>query len=561
VDRGGAEAAGEIPATLSDLLTARLDRLGSARAVAQLASVLGREFSRSLLAVVSTGELSDLDDAIAHLEEQDVLQGTQLVPEPRFMFSHALVQQAAYDSLLLRNRRELHSRVAAALLAEREPRPELIAHHWTEAGRPAEALELWREAATQSLARSAYVEGAAHLESAIAALLAQESSLERNQIELELQLILHRALQMGQGFASQRTSAAIERARELSESIGDSDQRVSVLKGIWSTTQNTGDIGTAAKVAEEIRRAAESSNDTAHLLDAHLVNAGSNYTLSDMVGTLEHARDFIRLSADSPPTTLGFSEHLAHLYAALASLYLGLEDSFDEHIAAMVRELDRGKEDVFSTLLRTNNLSIVRMIARDLVSVVELTDQLSELAERFNLPFFGAWADIFGGWAQTLVTGEPDGSDRVRAGIDSHLAQQQFLNLNHSFGLLAECQARLGRVEVALGTVDRALGFVDGACQLNHTSDLHRLRAELLARAGASADKVESAYAAALELARRADLLLLEVRIATSRASWLFDQGRANDARAVLTPTLVDAFSERVADGRQARVVAAKIRN
>ncbi|HSA79697.1 MAG TPA: AAA family ATPase, partial [Geminicoccaceae bacterium] len=226
-----------IPESLQDSLTARLDRLGRAKEVAQIAAVIGREFSHELLAAVAPLAEAELQAALARLIEMELVFRRGEPPEAVYTFKHALVQDTAYRAVLRERRDELHARIARTLAADfpevLENNPELIAYHCTEAGLDEEAVEFWREAGELALARSAAKEAAAHLSSALEVLAKFPEGPHRNRTELGLQTSLGGALIAARSFAAPETGRAFERAWQLCRDQDAGAEQMPALFGRW----------------------------------------------------------------------------------------------------------------------------------------------------------------------------------------------------------------------------------------------------------------------------------------------------------------------------------------
>ena len=223
VVEAGGDAAAAIPVTLQDSLLARLDRLSSAKEVAQRAAVLGREFSYALLAAVAGMDAGALQQGLARLVEAELVFVRGEPPEATYTFKHALVQEAAYESLLKRTRQQLHSRVVDVLVAEFAERaaaaPEEVARHAELAGRIDDAITYHQRAGEQAQARSANEEAIAYFRKAIALLATLPAAPQRDARELDLHLALGPSLMAARGYAHDETGAAFERALSLAESL------------------------------------------------------------------------------------------------------------------------------------------------------------------------------------------------------------------------------------------------------------------------------------------------------------------------------------------------------
>ena len=221
---GVAESTAVIPATLQDSLMARLDRLESAKEIAQIGACIGREFSYPLIAAVVRRDHSGLDDALTRLVDAELLYRYGRPPDATYSFKHALVQETAYQSLLKSSRQPIHGRIADALQTQFveivEAEPELLAHHYTEAGRIKQAISCWQEAGRRAVQRSANVEAIGHFTKALDVLRTLSDSLERNQQELRVQVALAVPLAATTGFASAEMEQVYTRARELCGQVG-----------------------------------------------------------------------------------------------------------------------------------------------------------------------------------------------------------------------------------------------------------------------------------------------------------------------------------------------------
>ena len=225
-----------IPATLHDSLMARLDRLAPVREVAQIGAVIGRTFSHELLAAVAPLPESELGDALTKLIDAELIFCRGALPEATYSFKHALVQDAAYQSLLKSRRQQLHAQIAEAM-ETRFPeaihaQPEVIAHHFTQAGVVEKALRYWKQAGQLEMARSATAEAIAHLNSGLQILLSLPENVQRDRQELAIQLAMGSAFVAAYGFAAPQTGQAYERAREICERLGDTEALFPVLYGL-----------------------------------------------------------------------------------------------------------------------------------------------------------------------------------------------------------------------------------------------------------------------------------------------------------------------------------------
>jgi predicted ATPase len=262
-----------IPSTLHDSLMARLDRLSTARELVQLGAVLGREFAYELLQAVSPVDEMTLQQGLAQLVEAELVYQRGLPPRSRYIFKHALIQDAAYQSLLKSTRQQYHQRIAY-VLAEQFPeivetQPELVAHHYTEAGLSEAALPYWQRAGQQATQRSAHVEAITHLTRGLALLSILPDTPECARYELSLPVALGVPLQATKGYAAPERRQAYARAWELCQQVGEPSQRFLVLFGLWQCYALGAEWQTARETGEHLLSLAQYQHDPALLLEAY----------------------------------------------------------------------------------------------------------------------------------------------------------------------------------------------------------------------------------------------------------------------------------------------------
>ncbi len=254
-----------IPTTLHDSLMARLDRLATVKSLAQLGATLGREFSYELLQAVSPWDEGTLQHGLQQLVEAEFLYQQGLPPQATYLFKHALIQDAAYQSLLRSTRQQYHQRIAQVLEARFpatvETQPELVAHHYTEAGLLTQALPYWQQAGQQAVERSAHIEAISHFTKGLELLKLLPDTPARTQHELDFQIMLGPALMVTQGFTNPAVERIYTRARTLSQQIGESPQLFLALWGLWRFYVGRGELQTARELGEQLLALAEGGQD------------------------------------------------------------------------------------------------------------------------------------------------------------------------------------------------------------------------------------------------------------------------------------------------------------
>ena len=267
-----------IPATLHDSLMARLDRLGPAKEVAQIGAILGREFSYELLHAVAPVEETTLQHALTQLVEAELLYQHGLSPQTRYIFKHALVQDVAYQSLLKSTRQQYHRKIAQVLEEQfgetKEAQPELLAHHYTEAGLIAQAIPFWQRAGQRASQHSANAEAISHLTKGLELLKTLPDTPERVQQELTLQVPLGVALMAVKSWAAPEVERTYARAREICQQIGETPQLFPVLWGLWAFYVVRAEFKTARELGEQCLRLAQSMQDPTLLVGAHYALGG-----------------------------------------------------------------------------------------------------------------------------------------------------------------------------------------------------------------------------------------------------------------------------------------------
>jgi class 3 adenylate cyclase/tetratricopeptide (TPR) repeat protein len=324
-----------IPATLHDSLMARLDRLATVKAMAQLGATLGREFAYELLQAVSPWDEGTLRQGLHQLVAAEFLYQQGLPPQAMYRFKHALIQEAAYQSLLRSTRQQHHLRIAQVLEARFpelcETQSELLAQHYTEAGIHAQALPYWQRAGQRAIERSASLEAVAHLTQGLAALTTLPDTPKRAQQELVVQTTLGSALIATKGFAAPEVLRTYDRARELCHQVGETPQLFQVLRGLWFFYLMRMELQTARELGEHLHTLAQQVGDPALRLEAHYALGNTLNFLGELAVAQAHFAQGITLDdrrqhrSHAVPSELDFGV-ACRAYAALSLWLLGCPD-------------------------------------------------------------------------------------------------------------------------------------------------------------------------------------------------------------------------------------------
>jgi tetratricopeptide (TPR) repeat protein len=532
-DAAGRFAQSEVPATLQDLLTARLDRLGPARRIAQIGAAIGREFSYRLLEEIAGSTAPDLGEALARLTDAELLYARGFPPDATYVFKHALIRDAAYGTLLKSRRRELHVAIARAL-ADRFPdtvetMPELLAHHFTEAGELETAWRQWQRAGELAVARSALLEAAGHFTTALELLGTLPDTQGRVQQALNLQVLLGQALAATRGYGARDVTDAFARARELARQAGGTPELLSVLFGLWTSIAGQGELGVARSLADELLVVAERAGMRTEMVWGHLAHGVNHYSLGELTAAREHLtqvvvlyREVERPASPSDPGVMALS------YATVNSWTLGLVDEARERSRESL-ELAQQLRNPLAVAWARFFTGALHVFLREPRHALEHVDPLIALSAEHGFALFVGLATIVRGAALSEDGRHDEGLAELRTGLDVYRTTGQRVSHRLYLCWLAQAYAAAGAVEEAAATVHEALGMPTD--ERLFEPELHRLRAELLARQNGAPTTVEASFREAIELARRQAARSLELRAATSYARWLQLGGRGDEGR------------------------------
>jgi len=557
-----------IPATLEGWLCARLDRLGPAREIAQVAAVLGREIPEEVLrAVAPCGEerlLRELDRLVA----AEILVRRGRPPQQRYLWKHALLQDAAYASLLRADRRRHHGRIAGILAARfpdvADAQPELLAHHSTEAGLPAAAVPLWQRAGERAIQASAYLEASGHLQRALALLAELPETAERIQQEISLQLSLGMALAATRTFSTPEAGHAFQRAWELCGRVGQTPQVFTSLRGLFVNRLISGDMRDGLEMAQQLHAMARQEGPS--LL--RVSHQGLGFVLlcrGELAGARAHLEEAISLfdSTDSS-VDLSLPGSGNVLLVGMAQLawtlwLLGEPDQalrWSREAVARSRELQAPFSRCFVTYFAAELLAY----RREPEAVRAQIEELAPLASEQGYSHFISAAVFHRAWSDSLLGDAPDAIQRMREGIDSRLALGARSGMPNHLALLAERCLHADRLSEGLAAVEEALAISSSGGQHLFDAELRRLEGELRRRGGAPDAAVEELLDRALDVARGQGARSFELRAAMSLARLWADQGQQTRARALVSG-VYERFTEGFGTGdlRQARELLAQL--
>jgi class 3 adenylate cyclase/predicted ATPase len=536
-----------IPATLHDSLMARLDRLASVREIAQIGAAIGREFSYSLLSALIGRHDTALKDALVQLENAELVFRRGDPPEAIYSFKHALVQDVAYENLLKSRRQVLHRRIAETLRdrfpTTTEVQPEVVAHHFTQAGLSEPAIEWWVKAGDRALDRSANNEAIAHLEKAISLAEGLADGPAQRFLRLRLQTTYGHALLHGRGHSAPETIAAFARARELASGIEDAAARFSAYYGMWLVSFVRADLAPMREVAAACLHDAQRAPELPAAGRPHHVFGVTCWFQGDYVGARAHLEQALAAYEREP------YHHLAPRFVFddkvvatgwLAGVLWPLGE-VDQAARLLDRALSLARQSGHLPSIAWAYAYTCRFagICRKPGLAGPHAEELLLLAREHGLPMRLADGSFFHGWARWCA-GDRDGETGMREGLGlwNEMDYRLFAPLTGT--LLAEREAEAGRVEVGLTALDAQLAAVEQSGQHWFDAEIHRVRGELLMKlARPDVAAAESAFTRAIGIARGQRTRTFELRAALSLAKLYQTTGRDKAASQLLAPALV----------------------
>ena len=523
-----------IPTTLQDSLMARLDRLGTAKEVAQLGAVLGREFSYEVFQAVSSLDESRLSRELDRLVEAELLdrQGADGADGGTYTFKHTLIQEAAYQSLLKSTRGQYHQQIAQVLAEQfpgiAETQPGLLAHHYTEAGLSDYAIVYWQRAGQRAVERSANVEAIRHTTRGLELLKTLPDTSKRAQHELILQTTLGPALIATRGYAAPEVEDAYTRARELCRHLGETPQLFPVLFGLWLFYLVRAELQTARELGEQLLRLAHSVKDRAFLLEAHRALGATLYYIGELGTAQEHLDEGIALYDSQQHRSHAFLHYLADpgmtclSYAAWALWFLGYPD---EALKRIYKALSLAEElsHPFSVAVALHFAGLVHQCRWEAGAVQKKAEGEIAISTEGGFPLWMAGGTFLRGWALAEGGQREEGIAQMRQGLAAWCATGAEMLRPYFLALLADAYRKAAQKEKGLTIVTEALEAMDKSGERLMEAELYRLKGELLLMQVAeeglkpiSTETAEICFRQALEVARRQNAKSLELRAAMS---------------------------------------------
>ena len=542
-----------VPASLHASLMARLDRLGPAKKVAQTGAVIGREFSYALLAAVVRKPETELGPALDRLIQSGLLFRQEVPPDASYVFKHALVQDAAYGTLLRERRRALHFRIANTIESQfleiAENQPELLARHYSEAGQIEKAASLWSKAGQRSLSRSALVEAVEQLTRSLdqIAKLLPTPALRRQQIQLRVALI-HPLLHI-KGYASPETRSAAEQARqsiEQAEALGEYPEDplllFSVLVSFWNMNIVAFNGDACRNLAAQFMTLAEKQNaPVPRMVGHHLM--GTSLTLTGAFAAAQaHQNQGIALydpAAHRAQVAMRFGQDVGVSILSRRSFALwalGYPDAATADIAQAMRYA-RETEQAATLMYVLTHMSQVSLYCGNYATATALIDELGALAVEKSALFWRAHGMSIRGVLLASTDRAAEAVQSIISGFSAYRSTGSTIWGPYYLSYLACAYAELGNFEDALRSIDDAITTVEKTKEKWCEADIHRIAGEIaLMSPKRDEAKAEANFLRSLAVARQQQAKSWELRAATSMALLLRDQGKRDDARALLAP-------------------------
>ena len=541
-----------VPASLHASLMARLDRLGPAKEVAQIGAAIGREFSHALLAAVVRKPEAELNSALDRLIAAGLLFRQGVPPHASYLFKHALVQDAAYGTLLREPRRALHARIAETLESRfteiAESQPELLARHCTEAGLIEKAAAMWGKAGQRSLTRSALVEAVEQLTRALAQIapLPATPVLRREAIKLQVALIT--PLAHLKGFSAPETKAAVERARlliEQAEALGEPPEdplslfSVLFAVGIANYVAFNGDV--CRDLAVQLLAVAEKLGTAVPLLIAHRTMAGALLHTGDLAESRSHYDQALALydpAAHRPLATRFGQDHVVSVlfYRALASWMLGyLEAALADSNQALsnARQVGHAATLIYALTLTSFN----QILYGNYATASMHLDEAVALADEKGALFWKVTATVLKGCVLALTGKAAEAVPIINSAVTAFRSTGATVWMPLYLSYLTRAYAEHGQFDDARRCISEAIVLVETSKESWCEAEVNRVAGEIALRSPEpDAAKAEAHFDRALEIARKQQAKSWELRAAMSMARLWRDQGKRDAARDLLAP-------------------------
>jgi class 3 adenylate cyclase len=538
-----------IPETLHDSLLARLDRLASVREIAQIGAVVGREFSYQLLDAVAPVHDQMLEHALDQLTKADLIFPRGVLPEATYIFKHALVQDAAYRSLLRSTRRQLHGRIAQAITELMpqivETQPELLAHHYAQAGLIDDAIAYGLRAGRRAAARSANEEAITHYTKALELLGTRSVGVERDQQELELLIALGVPTIAARGYMAADVEDIYSRARGLCDNVTETPHRFTVLRGLWNSAFLRKPLLKAQELSTELVALADAQGDDTRRALAHRAQGCTLLLRGEFESGWESFRQAIDLwNVDKARAEiLVYGEDpsvLCQAYGSWLLWFLGYPDKSSVLICKALADAER-LSNPFIFAMTLGLASALHVDREEFSRGLERADASSAICAAYGFPQWTAYAMITRGRARAALGRVDDGIAEMERGFADWQALGAKLATTRTMGLADAC-AKAGRIAAGLDWIKVAEEHARTFHERLLDAEIHRVHGELLIARAAMGD-AEACLRRSIEIAQHQKAKSLELRTAMVLAQLWQHQGQREAAYDLVAP-IYGWFSE-----------------
>lgn len=540
-----------IPTTLQDSLMARLDRLASAKEVIQVAAVLGRRFSQAMLATILDQQETQLRIALDRLTNAQLVFPVGTPEQPEYLFKHALVQDAAYESLLKSRRTVLHARVVRALQTHfpelAEAQPEVLAYHAARADLPEQAIQSWLTAGRRALSQSANAEAFRMLQQALALLQAQEKTTPLQKTELDLQLALAQASMALHGYSAQQTAEILDRALQLAERNQKTEGYFSVLFGQYATHTISGNLDLGAKIARRFLDYACQSGQTGYISVGNRMVGVVDFYRGHLLEARQHLQTALHYydPEKHQELALRFGTDIGvsiHIYLGWIETVRGCIETADGHFRSALAMAEKAQH-ALSLAQALHSHCMLYIITRDYPQLLTASQKDLEHCEKHKLAYFLFWARNF----KALAEAHLGNDEALLATLGDYFSKSEFKQSIATWWFhcwSAEIFLIRQAPQEALAEVERAEALIAQSGEQWGLSDLQRVRGDcLLAQSPEHPEQAEVLYRQAIETGLNSDARIFALRAALRLHRLLASQNREAEIQPWLD-SILDGFTE-----------------
>ena len=519
--------------------------MNTAQEIAQVGATIGREFSYELLHAVSPLEEEPLQQGLRQLVAADLVSQKGLPPQAQYVFKHALIQDSAYQSLLRSTRQHYHHTIAQVLAEQftdiTDTQPELLAHHYTEAGLTEQAIGYWQQAGQRASQRSANAEAESHLTTGIRLLLSLPDTPERAQRELYLQLALGPVLMATKSIGHVDTERAYTRAHALCQQLGETPELFPVMWGLRRFYSNRAALQTARELEEQLFRLAQAAGDPALLLAVQWAWGTTSFFLGELTTARERYAQSLSLYRpemhDSQIAQYGTDLGVAtRSYNALTLWHLGYPDQALQESYQSITLAQDGAHP-FSQAYALFVSAWVHHLRRDMSATQRQAEAAIRLATEQELSYWVSNSGNMRGWSLAMQGDGAAGITEMTQSLAAVRALRAKLAETVLLAMLVEAYSSCGQREAAWVVLTEALEMVDECGERAYEAQLYHLQGEILLQGKeAQQEEAEASFQKALDVARQQEAKSWELRATTSLARLWQQQGKKTEARELLAP-------------------------